>query len=777
MSERQPRVSHDAIQTDEEKLDPRAVAAFGFLTGNVDYDGLTYDQKMATDENLDGMRRVGRRRGNYNDHNVLYIADLLVGSKYSDNKFFNELIERVHGLPAGMKPDEVVVTGLYMGDFGGRHKNSKWMLKPGLRTLEDQFAAGKEELDKLRQLDVPIVYARSDNDTDIIEEMTYEGFRQLEALGKQHARVNKDDDDVVRQWSAREKFKANPNWPEYYRFTKYVAFPYCVRTGHMLRTAEEIAKATDGEYNEPEREILFDAYRRVSQGRSLLAKHMAVLDIDALRDDKNLVIVGDFEHHINTRNSEYTDLVRHKFNKTAGPLSAYFGKPKSIRGTLGANDADDYDNIIITSQHEAAGVLGDGNTGIHSIGSLQDPHVALKEDGDIFTSTANKATNPILGRGRFHDPSATSIERTADDRQVVTFYERKLMEVSESLEDRVAVVEICDEQIGSLSARIDYLLKHLDSVSELLKTQRVVLNFGGDRLHGRNYSDFPRESGRTGLMGMDQQDDLSLNILYLWLDSLSRSQFDNLKVNITTGNHEWNSGTLKWHGYSFASPIYYAFVSGYMNKGYSREEAEKCVQFHDTLETRNGQPFKTFSTVMHLGAVGIELRHFFGKGGGTGGQPPAMLGLKSAVALGDLKKDVHVGIFGHYHHPSYVLGSGKLFMGAGSLAGITGFEYEYGLRPVISTSTINLGGGLPPQIDFASEGTLIKHTIKKGPFSDREIGERYGLTTDADFDPYRHGLYTSREKPKSALQKLVLLLGDRAAYSAARTGYLENPNR
>lgn len=69
------------------------------------------------------------------------------------------------------------------------------------------------------------------------------------------------------------------------------------------------------------------------------------------------------------------------------------------------------------------------------------------------------------------------------------------MEVSESLEERVCFYEICDEQIGSLSARIDYLLKHLDRMSNLLKVQKVVLNFGGDRLHGRNYSDFPRKAG------------------------------------------------------------------------------------------------------------------------------------------------------------------------------------------------------------------------------------------------------------------------------------------
>lgn len=70
-----------------------------------------------------------------------------------------------------------------------------------------------------------------------------------------------------------------------------------------------------------------------------------------------------------------------------------------------------------------------------------------------------------------------------------------------------------------------------------------------------------------------------------------------------------------------------------MNVGYSREEAEARVNFHDTIITDSGEPFKTFSTIMHIGAVGIELRHFFGKGGGLGGQPPVMAAVKTQWRL------------------------------------------------------------------------------------------------------------------------------------------------
>lgn len=775
MAERLPRAAR-TIETEEEQgekaLDPRAIKAFDFLTNQVDYSSMSYDEIMATDENLDGMRRVERKRGHSKSQNTLYLSELLVGSKYSDHTFFNELIAGVDSLPQDMRPDEIVLSGLYMGDFGGRKKNSKWMLKPGLRTLEDQFRAGKEKLDQLRELGIPLVYSRSDNDTDIIEEMTYEGFRQLEKLGKQHTKENKDDDDVARQWSTREKFKANPNWPEYYRFTKYVAFPYCMRTGHMLRTADEISRDTDSEYDEPEREILFDAYRRVANGQRLLAKHLKVLDRDALKDNHGLTIVGDFEHEVHTRGQDYTDLVRHKFQSSNIQLANYFRKPEQIRGVLASQGADPYDNVIITGQQEAAGVFRPDNKAIHSVGGLQDPRKALGEDGDILTSTANTVARPIFGRGRFHDPSATAIERTNDGIQRVTIFNKELWEISESIPERTCVMLQCDWQGGNLAARPDYQLKQLDMVNRKLSQMAVVLGLGGDMVEGRNYFDFNRESGRTGLGAMDQQIEFIKLMVEESLEQLTPQQMQNLFVKETIGNHEWNSGTLKVNGYSFADPFIDVYRGAFRAKGFSLAEARDRVQFQDTIITKRGEPVKTYSTTFYLGEMGFELRHFFGQGKGTGGQPPAFAGHNQSVGLGDTREDIHVGMFGHYHHPNYMLGGNKLYVGAGSLNGMTGYEYEKNLRSANAIVSLYVGGGLPPQIEVMGEQYLAKYKIPDGPFSDKEIRERYGFKNDVDANPMASPYI---EGPKTAIQRMALELGRQAAYSTHRTGTLWLP--
>ena len=800
--------SQETEKAQEPTLDPKALKAFDYLTNKGDFSGMSYDEIMDKDSDVDDIQSIDRKRGRQRNEHTLFLAELLVGSRFSDNHFFNEIVEHVASLPKEQKPDQIVMTGLYMGDFGGRKKNSRWMLKNGLRALDEQFHHGKAKLDQLKELGVPVIYGMSDNDTDIVEEMTFEAFEQMHQLAKKHARENQESDDVKRQLSRLEKAKANPNWPEYYRFTQEVAFPYCVRSGRALRTKEQVgAKVRDlvaeleqkidsgelrqdehtrvsdqlarlrqdilrGEYELPEREILYDAYKRQAQGQRLTAKHRTILDVTALKDSDSLQVVEDFEMRTKTRGVQYTDLIRHRFQTTKLPVSNYFATPTKIRKQLAADGEDIYDNIVITGQREAAGVFGLDNQAIHSIGGLQDTRKAANSKGYILTSPSNQAGREILGRRRFHPASATSIERRDDGTHFVTIYNKHLMEVSESISEPVTVMLQCDWQAGNIASRPDLQLKQLDMVNRRLGQGVVYLALGGDTVEGRNYSDFNRESGRTGLGAMDQQFEFVRLMVEQSLDQLSKEDMKNLVVKATIGNHEWNSGTLKWNGYSFFEPIIDPYKQAYAARGFTSAEIRDRVQIQDTLISPRGEPFKTYETVFRIGELGVSLSHFFGAGKGTGGQPPAFTGMNQTTGLGDVRKDIDVGIFGHYHHGSYMLGGNKLYVGAGSLNGMTGFEYERGLCSASSIVALHLGGGQPPQIEIISEKAINNYKIPDGPFSDRELRSNHGFRDDKGFDIGKHTPYLDSRFSKSALQKMVLKLGQDAAYSIDRTGTL-----
>lgn len=772
MAERQ-RARQETLGDAEAKIiDPHAAAAFDFLTNKADYTDKSYDEIMEMNTDVYALDQIERRRGRYKSEHTLFLSELLIGSQFSDNQFFNELVQEIARQPSDIKPDQIVISGLYMGDFGGRKKNSRWTLQPGIRELDDQFRFGKEKLDQLRALEVPVVYTLSDNDQDIIDEMTFEAFRQLHKLAKKHALEGEDSDDVKRQFQGIERAKANPHWPEYRNFTQALAFPYCMRTGRALRGAKQVEELTGGEYNEPEREILYDAYKRLSRGQRLTAKHRTVLDLTALKDTPDLKIVEDFEMHTNTRGEEYTDLVRHRFNTTAQPIANYFATPKQIRNIMAADGADNHDNIIITGQREAAGVFAPDNASIHSIGGMQDPHKALRSKGNILTSRDNIVGREVLNRKRFHPASATSIERTDDGTTFVNLYNRHLMEVSESIPERTTIMLQCDWQAGNIASRPDYQIKQLDIVNRRLGKMIVYLALGGDIGEGRNYSDMPRESGRTGLMGMDQQFEMVRMMIEPALDQLSAADMRNLYVAATVGNHEYNSGTKKWNGYSFVEPTIDPYRFAFASRGFKPEEVRDRVKFQDTLVSQRGEPFKTYETQFRIGEVGIALSHFFGAGRGTGGMPPAFTGFNQTRGLGALRENTDIGIFGHYHHASYLLGGNKLYVGAGSLNGITGYEYEKGLRAANSIVALHIGGGLPPQIEVIGEKALQTYKIPDGPFSDKSLREEHGLRNDSNFDSTKHTPYLGEKSPKSALQKRVVQMTAAAANSEGRTGYL-----
>lgn len=808
-NEQQNAVEEADVVQEQSTLDPKALDAFEFLTNKGDFSHMSYDEIMAHDAGMDSIQNVDRKLGRQKTEHTLFMADLLVGSKYSDNELFNEIVEQVGSLPKEQKPDQVVISGLYMGDFGGRHKNNRWMLKNGLRSLDEQFKHGKAKLDQINEkIGVPIIYTMSDNDTQIVEEMTFEAFEQMHELAKKHARDNQDSDDVKRQLSRLEKAKANPHWPEYYRFTQEVAFPYCVRSGRALRTTEQVGEAVielkrdlelqliegnlsdvefgrvsdqldrlnidfnNGEYDKPEREILYEAYKRQAAGGRLTAIHRNVLDMEALKNSDSLQVVEDFEMRINTRGANYTDLIRHRFQTTKNPVANYFKVPMRIRKQLQADGEDIYDNYIMTGQREAAGVFMPENKAIHSIGGLQDGREAAREKGYILTSPNNQAGREILGRGRFHPASATSIERLDDGTQFVRIYNKHLMEISESLTEPVTIMLQCDWQTGNIASRPDLQLKQLDMINRRLNNGKLYVALGGDHVEGRNYSDYNRESGRTGMGGMDQQFEFVRLMVEGSLSQLNKDQMNNLFIKSTIGNHEYNSGTLKWNGYSFFEPLIDPYREAFARNGFTLEETRDRVQIQDTLITSRGEPLKTYETVFRIGEIGVSLSHFFGAGRGTGGQPPAFKGFDQTTGLGDIRKDIDVGIFGHYHHANYMLGGNKLYVGAGSLNGETGFEYDKGLRSASSIVALHMGPGQPPTIEVISEEAINSYKIPDGPFSDKELRVNDGFRDDRGLDLGKHTPYLDDRFPKSALMKKALQLGKQAAYSIDRTGTL-----
>jgi hypothetical protein len=625
--------------------------------------------------------------------------------------------------------------------------------------MGEQFRYGRKLIDTVLETGVPLIYNMSNDDRRIAEDYTIEVFRKMQQYAQ---KKGKSPDHGLAQSTVNyadiDKMRQNSQWNKHLSFQIDTVFPYCLRSGRRLRSATEMKELTDGKVETEEYFLLYDAQERITNGQPLSKKQNKWLELRNLRDTE-FIITDDVDLTIHTQDKTYVDQIRHNLGFSQQPM--YANHMKVVVEAMGQMRADGVaTHNMNVSQHSQEGIgvdLGDGMWAVATNGLIR-ARQFFETRGSKTDVPGDISRRLVTTRRRIPNPGATSHERTDDGRHIVTLYNEALREKSFSIPDRRAITLFCDWQTGSITARPDYQVKFMDYVhSRTLQDEAVAVFVGGDIVHGRNYPDFPNESQSTGLMSMESQIAFAKGMITDVLENLTPEQVAGIdNVTVEPGNHEWNSGTTKWHGYSFTEYLRDAYAGMYTRNGYTRAEIEDRVKFHDAVTTPKGEFFKSWTGLEYFGENGVSVQHFAldkGSKGNMGGLPVYQAHAHS-TGVGKLKESIDYELYGHWHHPQYGMFGDKLAVVGGSLAGISGYEWWRGYRPVISGTILHIGGGQPPQIEFVSEEALINHEIKSGKFSDANLRAE-GYKTDRGFDPVKHGPFLPREFAKSALQKVL----------------------
>ena len=700
--------------------------------------------------------------------NVLYMSELLVGHKDAAIDFYKDTVEQVHDLPETMRPDVIVLSGMLQGNFQSLEKHKRPTLDPALTSMDAQFRTAKELIDLARDTGMPVIYNLSDDDRRIARDAAIEAFRLTQRLareGQKAARAAAKAEGSEPTYYEIDQIERNRAFDVHLQFQVDTVFPYCLRSGRRLRSAEEMSEHSGGEVAEEEYLMLLDTCRRLANGQQPNPRYAKYLEMDNLgNSDDGLIITDEVDLHITTAGRTYTDWVRHNLNYSAQPMPKnHMTRPVDTIKQLAAQGEDTPDMLVTQNNMEAVGV-GVNQIGseawVVSTGGLLRAANMLRARGLVANAPGDKSRRSVVLNGRIRTPSATSHERTDDGRHIITFFNEKLNEKSHSISERMSIAELCDLQTGSITARPDLLAKYLDFIrTRVLGERALALFLGGDMIHGRNYPDFPRESQLTGLMSMDSQVGFNKALFRGAFKDITSEELKGLeKVLVQIGNHEWNSGTLKWHGYSFADYMKEIFERMYVRAGYSDEEIAERVKFQDAVVTQKGEYAKSYTGVEHFGDMGILIQHYLLERGGkgSGGGLPVHQAHDYATGAGDLVKNIDVLMAGHWHHPQYALHGDKLGLVGGSMAGLSGYELNRGYRPGIAGTVLHLGGGLPLQVEFVGEEALHNHQITTGEFSVQSL-KAAKFRDDRNFDPLRHGFMLPDTFPKSALQKAIWL--------------------
>lgn len=688
---------------------------------------------------------------------TLYLSDILLGNKNTDVRFLGKLIDFIKTLPKDKKPDVIVVSGLLQGGFQYLQKNMQQSLAYPLDSVNKQFEAAKAQLDDLKKIGAKIVYGVSTEDLMISENYNGEAIRMLRESGKS---IADKDKRFITYWQF-DQLKQSKLWNMHLRFQRDVVFPYCLRSGRRLLSADEIEKKTGGKVRLEEYVILYEAYAALMQGREISEEFRKVLG----EDINNIPIPGkEFDFSINngvnitsaTRSGEYTTWFRHNFKFSAVPL---YGDPNTDAEKAMAQLAAQGKRTpfaTVQAHQKLLQVSQFGGAWVVTTPGMQSQRI--EDEPESSAAVQDGINRGIHTRKIIPNPGALMLEAKDDYSTSFHLFNKILLDKAASLPKRAHVAAFSDWQVGSITSRPDMIVSFLDEVTKYLaKGEPVYMAFNGDIIQGRNYPNMPNENQGMMLISIDNQTSFVYQLLGEFFKGLPKEQLRHVaQVAITRGNHEINSGYDKF-GSGHSQELLRFF--DHLFEGTSTK-----VALHDKFATKYGDLVPSDMAILDVGAYKIFVQHQIVKGAGQKGDGGSPIYQAERLIEGapDLLSNVDGFLSGHHHHPALAMFGDKFTAQNYSIAGLSLFEWGLGYKPAIGGTVIHLGGNLPVEVQFLGQKALANHTIANPRFSEKGLAAR-GYKTDEGFDPIKHG-FIMRNGPQSALDKAIWNIIEQQTY-------------
>lgn len=707
-------------------------------------------------------------------HNTrtLYLTKVEFGHKDLDLRFIATVVEQVKRLPKEERPSVVVMSDLVQGSFHFTDKRKRLALAGEMASADAQFKAGKMLIDEFRSMGIEVIVLQGDDAQLMSEDYTVEALRMLQNMASP---LRDRDKSFVTYWQI-DQLKQTEAWDRHSKFQWEVVYPYCLRSGRRLRSADEVEELTNGETRMEEYLMLMDAYERELKGEAIPAEYLKILEVENIpfknRQFEGLQIVDDARLILKTEeNHDFTQRIFSRFGFGKTPL---YGDPMNslvqVFGSLASAGEPLPDLTVLTNQELAVGKSADQGTWLASTPS---PHYTnMEQKGSVLRTTGDTSWRQLTARRTLARPATTLYERTPDGHHKVEIMTPSLLEKSVATEP-TAIVLLQDWQIGSHSAHVDLPPKLLDYiVTKIAPQYKVLIGANGDLIQGVNYPGAALDNGPM-LGSVDTQSRFTSELIKQALGHFSYAQLDPIvEWMLTRGNHEWNSGK-KFFGATHTKYVEDALTEILRSRvapSQVENELRKRVRDYTTMETRDGD-FVTnaWTAIRKVGDYGLVMQHLFldRMAKGQGGLP--VYQFKTAIqGIGDLHDKTDLMLTGHWHNGQYVVYGEKIAGIGPSLAGQSIYEWNLGYRPKMGALIVYVGGDgkpAPVTLDFMSVDALRNHVIEDGAFSAQALADE-GYETDEGFDPSRHG-FANRIGLHSALQKKLWRMVDEVNFSTS----------
>lgn len=696
-------------------------------------------------------------------YKVLPINELRLGHQdaLAGLKLVEDEVDRVIGMDDAEKPDVILVSNLIQSDFSHSRSKKRRVLPQDLDSNNNQFAAAKLVLDKLRSTEVNIVHTLGSDDHQIAGDYTLDVIKELQGFLKDGGKA-----DII-PYYMQNKLIQSKQYQEHYRFQLSHALPFCYRSGRRLRTADEVSELTGGRVEKSEYLLIFDYIK----GGWPLPEELGI-DTDELVKlgdtySDGTVMADDVDLVFHTESGEHTLQYRHSLDLTAESLKGnHVGVAKKMLGNLGTMGKKLPEVLMYGRAQEAVHMTSSKAT-IVSLPGLMDSTESLNSKQYNSRAPGDPSLRANVVRNRFIMPAIDTLELTDDGITKHTFINKSLMEKADSL-PRIAVFELCDFQTGSPTGRPDLQIKYLAYILEVAKEMPVVIQFAGDIIHGNIYSNFAFEGQSVGMIRPESQKLFMKSILrQVYMDVPDHILDNFVEVLVQQGNHD-EEVKIRMPGNHTPNIDY---LCGEFENILSPDRVRHDAVYH----TEDGTPVPTWIAHSHYGAYDINTAHYHVMKGakGDGGFPVYHAHTRAQGIGGSETPDIILGA--HWHNEQAALIGNTLTVVGGAMAERSEFEDKLGYDAQVAGTCILIGGGLPPEVHFIHKKRLNKQEVEYGFFSPESLKD-HGFHDDKRFDPEKHGMYSHDNRPKSGLQKALLGMARAASLRTEYEGQLENPN-
>lgn len=686
---------------------------------------------------------------------ILPINELRIGHQDAKDglALVRETIDLLATLTEEERPNVILVSNLIQGDFKHLQSGRRAALAEGVNTNDEQFTVAKLVLDELRATGIPVVLTLGRDDHRIAKDYTVDVMGELRGIAK-----NAGKENFVPYYQLN-KIEEDAQFQKHRQFQLEYAMPLCYLLGRSLRTAEEVAVDTNGELTTSEYLAL---YAHVKHGEPLPPElgidPELLVGLGEWRD--GVCVVDDVDLVVSTEESETEIWYRHSVSGFT-PETLLQNHMDSLLGALGAmgTNGGRLPSAIMTGGTQEAVYATRSGAGAISLPGLTNPNQAMGRKGQHTAVQGDPTRRMNLLRKRPSSPAISMYEQWDTGEIALSYINKDLMERADSL-PRMAVVELCDFQIGSPTARPDYQIKYLSYLIELAKHMPIAVQFAGDIIHGHIYPNFSDESQAIGLISLKSQKAMVSTMLKKAFWGVPQSLLDSfVDILVQQGNHdEVQKKRVPNNNDSNIDYIIKDFESILDPQG------DKGIVRHNAIfHTETGVPVPTWMGRSEYGAYDILTAHYHidrGAKGNSGGLPvyhPYM----RAVGLGNEER-ANILMGAHWHNPQSAVLGNKLVIVGGAMAEQSQFEDMRGYSAALAGTISFIGGSKPPKVVSITPEALDHHGVRHGWFTQENLAD-HGFHDDEGFDSRKHGPYSPDYMPKSAVQKALLHFGRRAS--------------